>query len=68
MSLIEMASAKPERFTEVIQAKLTASEAAQLERFVQLCQSQGMRVTRSSAVRAFVQSGLRAVAAELEAP
>lgn len=65
MSIMEMAS-EPERFTEVIHAKITPSEAEELDKFVQFCREHGMRVTRSSAVRAFVQSGLRAVADELK--
>ena len=64
-SVVELASSKPERFTKIIQAKLTPSEARELDRFVEFCRAQGMTVTRSSAVRAFVQSGLRAVGEEL---
>lgn len=61
--LMDLAS--EERLTQLIQVKLSQSEADMLDRFVEYCQQSGRRVSRSSAVRAFIRSGLRAVEAEL---
>ena len=59
LTIDDLATALPERFTENVHTKLSPSEVAKLDRFVHLCNEQGMNVTRSSAIRAFVQSALR---------
>lgn len=43
------------------QAKITQDESDQLDQFVQWCRSRGIEATRSTALRTFMRSGLRAV-------
>lgn len=60
------AFAAAERLTIPAQTKLTPTESNALDEFVEWCRSQGLdSVTRSSAIRTFVATGLRGFAAEL---
>lgn len=49
------------RLSATAQAKITEEESAQLDAFVQWCRNRGLPTTRSTAVRTFLRSGLRAV-------
>jgi hypothetical protein len=50
-----------DRLSVNAQAKITQDESDQLDDFVQWCRSRGIEATRSTAIRTFMRSGLRAV-------
>jgi len=69
-SVVNLEDYGPERRSRLVvnaQAKITQDESDQLDEFVRWCRSRGIEATRSTAIRTFLRSGLRAVHEQLAA-